>query len=78
MGALQKLIKFMIASQGGYRGFYSRNIIDLTPKAVSDIHKRGGTVLQTSRGGHNTTKIVDSIEDRGINQVEFQFAIYYR
>ncbi len=62
----------MIASQGGYRGFYSRNIITLTPKTVSDIHKRGGTVLQTSRGGHNTAKIVDSIADRGINQVEFQ------
>lgn len=60
----------MIAPQGGYRGFYSRNILDLTPKSVSNIHKRGGTVLQTSRGGHNTAKIVDSIEDRGINQVE--------
>lgn len=65
----------MIAPQGGYRGFYARNILDLTPKIVSDIHKRGGTVLQTSRGGHNTAKIVDSIEDRGINQVEFSTQI---
>jgi 6-phosphofructokinase 1 len=55
--------------QGGYRGFYSRNTIDLTPKTVNDIHKRGGTVLQTSRGGHDTGKIVDSIQDRDINQV---------
>ncbi|GMQ06275.1 hypothetical protein CsSME_00050923 [Camellia sinensis var. sinensis] len=55
--------------QGGYRGFYSRNTITLTPKVVNDIHKRGGTVLGTSRGGHNTKKIVDSIQDRGINQV---------
>lgn len=54
---------------GGYRGFYSRNTIPLTPKIVNDIHKRGGTVLGTSYGGHDTSKIVDSIQDRGINQV---------
>lgn len=61
----------LINLQGGYRGFYSRNTISLTPKSVNDIHKRGGTILGTSRGGHNTSKIVDSIQDRGINQVFF-------
>lgn len=55
--------------QGGYKGFYARNTITLTPKVVNDIHKRGGTILGTSRGGHDTGKIVDSIQDRGINQV---------
>uniref|UniRef100_A0A7I4F6V4 Phosphofructokinase domain-containing protein n=1 Tax=Physcomitrium patens TaxID=3218 RepID=A0A7I4F6V4_PHYPA len=54
---------------GGYRGFYARNTITLNPKVVNDIHKRGGTILGTSRGGHDTMKIVDSIENRGINQV---------
>ncbi|KAJ4956297.1 hypothetical protein NE237_013080 [Protea cynaroides] len=54
---------------GGYRGFYSKNTMPLTPKVVNDIHKRGGTFLRTSRGGHDTKKIVDSIQDRGINQV---------
>ncbi|XP_059666906.1 ATP-dependent 6-phosphofructokinase 4, chloroplastic [Cornus florida] len=54
---------------GGYRGFYSKNTMQLTPKVVNDIHKRGGTFLQTSRGGHDTHKIVDNIQDRGINQV---------
>ncbi|URD90096.1 Phosphofructokinase [Musa troglodytarum] len=54
--------------RGGYRGFYARNTIQLTPKSVNDIHKRGGTVLGTSRGGHDTLKIVDNIQDRGINQ----------
>ncbi|ONK69784.1 uncharacterized protein A4U43_C05F26680 [Asparagus officinalis] len=53
----------------GYKGFYARNTVDLTPKSVDDIHKRGGTVLGTSRGGHDTMKIVDSIQDRGIHQV---------
>ncbi|KAL5558621.1 hypothetical protein UlMin_034832 [Ulmus minor] len=59
----------VLGIDGGYRGFYSRNTIDLTPKFVNDIHKRGGTILGTSRGGHDTSKIVDSIQDRGINQV---------
>lgn len=60
---------FSFCLQGGYKGFYARNTIDLDPKVVGDIHKRGGTVLKSSRGGHDTAKIVDSIEDRGINQV---------
>ncbi|OAY82170.1 ATP-dependent 6-phosphofructokinase 3 [Ananas comosus] len=64
---LAKLID--IGAMGGYRGFYARNTIPLTPKTVNDIHKRGGTILGTSRGGHDTIKIVDNIEDRGINQV---------
>ena len=57
--------------QEGYSGFYSRNTIPLTPKVVNDIHKRGGTILGTSQGegGNDTLKIVDSIQDRGINQV---------
>ncbi|KAG9149603.1 hypothetical protein Leryth_021291 [Lithospermum erythrorhizon] len=59
----------ILGIQGGYKGFYSKNTISLTPKVVNDIHKRGGTFLQTSRGGHDTKKIVDNIQDRGINQV---------
>ncbi|KAJ8751029.1 hypothetical protein K2173_016210 [Erythroxylum novogranatense] len=62
-------VKKVLGIDGGYRGFYARNTIPLTPKVVNDIHKRGGTVLGTSRGGHDTVKIVDSIQDRGINQV---------
>ncbi|KAG5558281.1 hypothetical protein RHGRI_008269 [Rhododendron griersonianum] len=59
----------ILGIEGGYRGFYSKNTMQLTPKVVNDIHKRGGTFLQTSRGGHDTNKIVDNIHDRGINQV---------
>ncbi|KAK9149378.1 hypothetical protein Scep_008135 [Stephania cephalantha] len=62
-------VKQVLGIEGGYRGFYARNTIPLTPKVVNDIHKRGGTILGTSRGGHDTSKIVDSIQDRGINQV---------
>ncbi|XP_030934548.1 ATP-dependent 6-phosphofructokinase 4, chloroplastic [Quercus lobata] len=59
----------ILGIEGGYRGFYSKNTMRLTPKVVNDIHKRGGTFLRTSRGGHDTHKIVDNIQDRGINQV---------
>lgn len=59
----------ILGIEGGYRGFYSKNTLQLTPKVVNDIHKRGGTFLRTSRGGHDTQKIVDNIQDRGINQV---------
>ncbi|KAI6681914.1 hypothetical protein NL676_035795 [Syzygium grande] len=62
-------VKRVLGIDGGYKGFYARNTIPLTPKVVNDIHKRGGTILGTSRGGHDTKKIVDSIQDRGINQV---------
>ncbi|KAK9947874.1 hypothetical protein M0R45_003472 [Rubus argutus] len=62
-------VKKVSGITGGYKGFYSRNTIPLTPKSVNDIHKRGGTILGTSRGGHDKSKIVDSIQDRGINQV---------
>ncbi|XP_060208408.1 ATP-dependent 6-phosphofructokinase 6-like isoform X2 [Lycium barbarum] len=59
----------VLGIEGGYRGFYAKNTINLTPKLVNDIHKRGGTILGTSRGGHDTKKIVDSIQDHEINQV---------
>ncbi|XP_030448470.2 ATP-dependent 6-phosphofructokinase 3-like, partial [Syzygium oleosum] len=62
-------VKRVLGIDGGYKGFYARNTVPLTPKVVNDIHKRGGTILGTSRGGHDTKKIVDSIQDRGINQV---------
>lgn len=44
---------------------------------MNDIHKRGGTILGTSRGGHDKSKIVDSIQDRGINQVYIMFLIWF-
>eukprot|EP00898_Chlorokybus_atmophyticus_P009184 jgi/Chlat1/9267/Chrsp99S08536 len=55
--------------QNGLRGFYAANMLELTPATVSHIHKRGGTVLGTSRGGADIGRIVDSIADRNINQV---------
>ncbi|KAK2457358.1 ATP-dependent 6-phosphofructokinase [Trifolium repens] len=59
----------ILGIEEGYKGFYSKNTMRLKPKVVNDIHKLGGTFLRTSRGGHDTQKIVDNIKDRGINQV---------
>ncbi|XP_045819560.1 ATP-dependent 6-phosphofructokinase 4, chloroplastic-like isoform X1 [Trifolium pratense] len=62
-------VEDILGIEEGYKGFYSKNTKRLTTKVVNDIHKLGGTFLRTSRGGHDTQKIVDNIEDRGINQV---------
>nr|GEZ52543.1 ribonuclease H-like domain, reverse transcriptase, RNA-dependent DNA polymerase [Tanacetum cinerariifolium] len=58
--------------EGGYRGFYSRNTIQLTPKVANGIHKRGGTIIVTSRGDYDNQKTVNSIEDRGINHITLE------
>jgi 6-phosphofructokinase 1 len=41
----------------------------LNPAAVDDWHKKGGTVLKTTRGGFDLGKIVDGIVARGYTQV---------
>ncbi|KAL8469276.1 hypothetical protein ACS0TY_032193 [Phlomoides rotata] len=53
----------------GYRGFYSGEPVELNPKMVHDWHRKGGTVLETSRGGFDLDKIVNGIQDRGLNQL---------
>ncbi|PON90333.1 Pyrophosphate-dependent phosphofructokinase TP0108-type [Trema orientale] len=53
----------------GYRGFYSTEPVELSPKVVHNWHKRGGTALETSRGGFDLDKIVNAIQNRGFNQV---------
>ncbi|KNA13347.1 hypothetical protein SOVF_117860 [Spinacia oleracea] len=53
----------------GYRGFYSFDPVLLTTKMVHNWHKQGGTALETSRGGFDLSRIVDSIEHHGFNHV---------
>lgn len=62
-------VETVFGIQSGYRGFYAKNWLALTPELVENIHKDGGTFLGTSRGGHDTTRIVDALETRGINQL---------
>lgn len=56
----------------GYKGFYTdtkKNWLKLTPKDVGNIHKLGGTILGSSRGGFDGDKILAELVKRGINQV---------
>ncbi|MCX7027988.1 MAG: ATP-dependent 6-phosphofructokinase [Spirochaetes bacterium] len=55
----------------GYKGLlpdYGFEVIPLSPDLVDDIHKIGGTMLGTSRGGgERTGEIVDTIERLNLN-----------
>ncbi len=55
----------------GYKGFlpeYGLAIKELDPDIVDDIHKIGGTMLGSSRGGgERTAEIVDEIERMNLN-----------
>lgn len=57
----------------GYRGLLpecTSPTIELDPDHVDDIHKIGGTVLGSSRGGgHRTEELVDSLERLNVNLV---------
>lgn len=55
----------------GYRGFYSAELelVKLDPQNVQYIHHEGGSLLGSSRGGHDTKLISDAIESYGFNQV---------
>lgn len=56
----------------GYKGFYTdvdKNWIQLTPKVVKNIHKQGGTILGSSRGGFDADKILNGLMKKGVNQV---------
>lgn len=70
---LQELygVRDVFGVAAGYRGFYGtdEDHVRLDPSAVDDWHKKGGTVLKTTRGGFDLNKIVDGIVARGYTQV---------
>ncbi len=54
----------------GLQGFipkYGHDIIDLTPDAVTDIIKKGGTFLGSSRGPQDISEIIDCLERMNIS-----------
>nr|AGS53214.1 pyrophosphate--fructose 6-phosphate 1-phosphotransferase, alpha subunit [uncultured bacterium contig00093] len=59
--------------QFGYRGFlmeYGLPFVPLRHEVVSEIHRKGGTILGSSRGhGNRTADIVDRMEKEGINML---------
>ncbi|NCC24189.1 MAG: ATP-dependent 6-phosphofructokinase [Deltaproteobacteria bacterium] len=56
--------------QYGLQGFipkYGHDLIELTPKAVADIHAFGGTILASSRGPQPPEEIVDALERMNVS-----------
>lgn len=56
--------------QYGLKGFlpeYNFPVIELDPDLVDDIHKVGGSMLGSSRGGNDVPAIVDSLERMNLN-----------
>jgi 6-phosphofructokinase 1 len=56
----------------GYKGFYTdveHNWIPLTTDVVKNIHKEGGTILGSSRGGFDADKILNALLEKKITQV---------
>ena len=52
----------------GYRGFLNPDTwMSLDEENVKNLHHMGGSILGSSRGGHDTNAIVDSLVDQGIN-----------
>ena len=64
-------VKRIIGIRNGYPGFlpeYNYSPMPLTPDTVDDIHKMGGTILGTARGGGDRVEeIADSIERMNLN-----------
>lgn len=63
-------VKEVLGFRDGYRGLdpvRGREPIVLTPEFVEDIHKEGGTVLNTSRGPVDCAVAVEHLIRRGVN-----------
>mmetsp|Transcript_44200 Transcript_44200/g.105240 ORF Transcript_44200/g.105240 Transcript_44200/m.105240 type:complete len:564 (+) Transcript_44200:56-1747(+) len=62
-------VKKVYGIQNGYKGFYTREWKEMTRESVRNIHRRGGTILGSSRGGHDLDKIMEKLIEEGVNQV---------
>jgi len=69
-------VRHIFGITAGYRGFYSTQPLQLNPTIVHHWHTKGGTVLQTSRGGFDLCKIVDAIQNQGFNQVLISHSLF--
>lgn len=62
-------VKKVFGIQYGYKGFYTYNWLELDLKNTRFIHKNGGTILGSSRGGFDLMKIMKKIVKHGANQI---------
>jgi 6-phosphofructokinase 1 len=62
-------VKSVLGFRYGFEGIspkYSHDPINLTPELVEDIHKKGGTILGSSRGPQDVGEMVDTLERKGV------------
>lgn len=65
-------VKEVFGIKWGYKGVYTdseNNWIPLTTDLVKNIHKEGGTILGSSRGGFDADKILNAFVEKKITQV---------
>lgn len=61
-------VKATYGIPAGYRGFTKpKKWRFLDKEAVKNLHNEGGSTLGSSRGGHDTKAIVDSLVEQGVN-----------
>jgi 6-phosphofructokinase 1 len=63
-------VKTVLGFRGGYSGLdpdAAEEPVTLTPHFVESIHRKGGTVLESSRGPVHIGKAVDNLIARGVN-----------
>lgn len=63
-------VKRVLGFQYGYEGLvpeYKHPYIELSPSNIENIHSAGGTILGTSRGMQDISKIVDTLNILNIN-----------
>lgn len=62
-------VKTVYGIQYGYKGFYTYTWVELNIQNTKLIHKTGGTVLGSSRGGFDGVKIMKKLKSKGVNQL---------
>jgi 6-phosphofructokinase 1 len=58
-------VKTVFGFRYGYEGLthhHGHTSMELTPEVVEDIHKKGGTILGSSRGPQDVSEMVDTLE----------------
>lgn len=63
-------VRTVLGIRNGLRGLipgYGYDVVELTPRTVTNIHHFGGTVLGSSRGLQDPVELVDSLERMNIN-----------
>eukprot|EP00929_Paragymnodinium_shiwhaense_P116504 TRINITY_DN860_c0_g2_i1.p1 TRINITY_DN860_c0_g2~~TRINITY_DN860_c0_g2_i1.p1 ORF type:complete len:2777 (-),score=621.22 TRINITY_DN860_c0_g2_i1:77-8053(-) len=62
-------VKKVYGITGGYKGVVTPHLwMTLTPDNVNDIHKQGGTILQSDRGHPSMEEQFESLKAKGIRQ----------